>query len=78
MNTHTTGATPKFRPEESIDSTLIRLSIWAAASVELLHCAADFPHLPGARDPDRLRIVADTLADVAGELRGLTGIRGAA
>jgi hypothetical protein len=65
MNTHTT---PKIRPEETLDQTLTRLSIWAGSATELLHSAVDLPNVDGMRSPDRLRVIAETLADVASEL----------
>jgi len=65
MSTHTTH---EIRSSKNLDEALTRLSIWADSSAELLHGAADLPHVNGMRSPDRLRVIAETLADVASEL----------
>lgn len=69
MNTPSTG---EIRPDsDQFSAAFRRLAISTSAAHCLLDLAADFPHLPGARDAVRLRAVARNLADLGAELATL-------
>lgn len=69
MNRFTMG---EIRPDsDEISGAFRRLAISTSAAHRLLDLAADFPHLPGARDAVRLRAVARNLADLGAELATL-------
>ncbi|MDF9393012.1 MULTISPECIES: hypothetical protein [Methylococcus] len=63
---------------ETTNQVINRVTAWTLAAVELLEIADRHPEQPGARDPERLRVIADTLADVSAELRNLVVEGGAA
>lgn len=75
MNHQTTGeirpSSPSIRPNENIDQTFNRLTAWTLAVCELLEVADRHVEQPDARNPERLRIIAATLADVSAELDGI-------
>jgi hypothetical protein len=60
------------RPDsDELHRALRRLADASQAAHCLLDVAADFPHFPGTRDPERLRLVAYLLAGSAAELAEL-------
>lgn len=66
MNTPTTG---EIRPDsDPFSAAFRRLAHSAQAAHCLLTLAADFPHLPGARDLIRLRATSAVLTSLALEL----------
>lgn len=59
---------PEIRPDETLDQTFNRLTAWALVAIELLEVADRHSEYPDARNPDRLRVIAETFVDTACEL----------